>query len=138
MKRLLPVFLCLGLVGCATPTNKYANDYNQAVATGQSVVINREGDFETIQDEITRDLSAVGYSKILFASPNEGFMVLAKDPGFGSALLVGNAHMYKVILKYTNAGQGKTRIDLVNGSTEIYTKDEIDRDIQKLAALIRS
>ena len=148
MKRLLPALLCLGLIGCATTTNKYASTYNEAVTTGHSIVINKEGDFETIQSGINQELSSIGYNTVSYSSFNEGFMVFIKDKGFGSPLLNSDAHptdarlidahLCKIILKYTNIDEGKTRIDLVNGGAGAFTKDEIDRDIQRLAKLIRS
>lgn len=140
MNKFLLLLLCTGLIGCATAStpNKYAGAYNEAVAAGKSTVIVKEGDFEIIKDQIDRRLSEVGYNRVLYTSPNDGFMVLVKDANFGNALLIGDAHPCKMILKYTNAGEGKTRIDLVNGSTEVFTKDEIEKDIQKLAELIKS
>jgi len=139
MKKLLAVLLCLGLTGCATPPNKYAGAYNEAVASGRSVVIVKEGDLATMQEGVDQQLSSVGYNKIVYTSPVEGFMVFVKDANFGSALLMGKAAPSdKIIIKYTNAGIGKIRIDLVNGATQISKKDEIDRDIQKLAELIRN
>ena len=125
-------------MGCMATTNKYADLYNEAVSTGNSVVITKEGDLETIKEEIDQELNNVGYDKTIYTSPTDGFMVLVKEHGFGSALIVTDKHVYKMIVKYTSAGEGKTRIDLVNGSAESYTKDEIDSDIQKLADLIRN
>jgi hypothetical protein len=138
MKKLLAILLCLGIIGCATPTNKYAGAYNEAVAAGHSVVIIKEGDPQTIKDGIDWQLGSIGYNKVDYASSSEGFMVFEKDANFGSALLTGDKDVYKIILKYTNADIGKTRIDLVNGSGELSKKDAIDKDIQRLAELIKS
>jgi len=138
MKKLLVVLLCSGIIGCATPTNKYADLYNEAVAAGHSVVIIKEGDPETIKNGIDWQLGSMGYNKIIYASPSDGFMVFVKEANFGSALLKDDKDLDQMILKYTNAGVGKTRIDLVNGSAQGPKKDEIDRDIQKSAELIRN
>jgi hypothetical protein len=127
-------------MGCATTPapNKYAGAYDEAVSAGKSVVIIKEGDLETLKDGIEGQLTSVGYNKEEYTSAKDGFMVLVKDSNFGSPLLAGDKHPCRMILKYTNIGEGKTRIDLVNGSTDPSTKDEIDRDIQKLADLIRN
>jgi hypothetical protein len=138
MKKLITILLCLGLVGCATPKNKYAGVYNDAVNSGHSVVILKEGDFETMEEGVNEQLSSVGYDKVLYNSPTELFAVLVKSIDYGSPLLNGDAQSHKIFLKYTKIDEGHTRIDLVNGGTEPSVKDEIDRDIQKLAALIRS
>ncbi len=140
MNRLLLLCLSVGIMGCASTTNKYINAYNESVAARHSVVIVKEGDLETLKDIVNQQLSTVGYNKILYSNPAQGYLVLVKDIDFGNALLVdkAHAHAYRIILKYTNVGVGRTRIDLVNGSTEAFTKNEIDKDIQKLAELIRS
>jgi hypothetical protein len=138
MKKLIAVLLCLGLTGCATGTNKYVGVYNEAVNAGHSVVIIKEGDFQTMQEGVNEQLSSVGYNKTLYSSPTEPFAVLVKSIDYGSPLLNGDAKSHKIFLKYTKIDEGHTRIDLVNGGTEISAKKEIDADIQKLAELIKS
>ena len=129
---------CVGLMGCVSQvTKKYASLYNEAVSLGHSVVIIKEGDFTVMKEGVEEQLSAVGYSQIIYSSPKEPFMVLAKGSGYGSPLLDGDAHALEIFLKYTKIDAGHTRIDLVNGGTTISSKAEIDRDLEKLAGSIK-
>ena len=66
----------------------------------------------------------------------EGFMVLVKDIPLSKAMLIGDPHPYKIIFKYTKAGIGRTRIDLVNGSPGLFTKEEVKQDIEEVFELI--
>jgi hypothetical protein len=136
---MLWVLFCIGLIGCAeAKTAKYISAYNEAVNNGQSVVIIKEGDFTTTQEGVEQQLKSVGYNKVLYSSPAEACLVLVKDADYGNPLLNGDAKSYQIILKYTKLDAGKTRIDLVNAGTKISVKDGIDKDIQRLAQLIRN
>jgi len=141
MRKLLSIFLCLGLAGCATNkalTQQYVSLYNEAVASGHSVVIVKEGDFETTKDGVEQQLGSVGYNKNLYASPIEPFVVLGKGIAYGSPMLNGDSQAHKIFLKYTRIDAGHTRIDLVNGAQQPSIRDEVDTDIQKLADLIKN
>ena len=136
-KQILQVLMISILIGgCATTTNRFGNVYNEAVASGRSTTIFKEGDFSNIKDNVNDCFKNVGYEKVFYSSPQEGFMVVVKDIPLTKSMLIGDAHPYKIILKYTKAGTGKTRIDLVNGSPGLFTKDEVQRDILKIAELI--
>ena len=137
MKKLLLILICLGLVGCAT-TNVYGTIYNEAITKGISTVIIKEGDFEDINTYTVKHFESLGYKKVLYSSPKQGFMVVIKDVNFTKALLVGDPHMYKIILKYTKAGESRTRIDLVNGTKIIWAKKDVDRDIRQISKLIEN
>lgn len=136
-KQIIQILLISVLInGCATTTNGFGNIYNEAVASGRNKTIFKEGDFSTLKEDVNSKLKSVGYSKIFYSRPQEGFMVLVKDIPLSKAMLIGDAHPYKIILKYTKAGIGKIRIDLVNGSPGLFSKDEVEQDILKIADLI--
>lgn len=137
MKKFLSILLCLGLAGCASTTNKYIGVYNDAVSSGHSSVIIKEGDFETMKEGVDQELNSIGYNKVLYTSPDEPFMVLVKSIDYGSPLLNNDAQSHKILLKYTKLDAGHTRIDLVNGASGA-SRDDVDIDIQKLTGLIKS
>ena len=124
----------VALAGCAT-TNPYGQMYNQAVLKGTTTTIIREGPFDEIQAETVRQLRAAGYTRIWtqVSDPQQGFLVLFKmQPVKG--LLTGDPAAARVILKLSKSGESGTRIDLVNGSTIVWVKSDVDQDIQEVAA----
>jgi len=139
MKKILTLLLCAALAGCVTTpkTNIYAGIYNDAVASGHSVVIIKEGDFDIMKEGVDQELDSVGYNKIIYTSPTEPFVVLVKGIEYGDPLLNGDAQSHKIFLKYTKIDAGHTRIDLVNAGTNSTVKNDIDADIQKLTELIK-
>ena len=124
--------------GCVATTSQFANVYNSAVANGKSTTILKDGDFLIVKDNVNAHFKDVGYSSVLYSSPQEGFIVVFKDIPLAKAMLIGDAHPYKIILKYTKAGVGKTRIDLVNGSTGLFAQNEVQQDISQIAELLRA
>ena len=138
-KQIIQVLIISFLIcGCTTTTNRFGNAYNEAVASGRSTTIFKEGDFSNIKDNVNDCFKNVGYEKVFDSSPQEGFMVVVKDIPLTKSMLIGDAHPYKIILKYTKAGEGQTRIDLVNGSPGLFSKEEVNKDIQRLTKLIKS
>lgn len=123
--------------GCATTTNIYGSMYNNAVAQGKSTVITQDNPLIVIQDRVNTGAESLGYQKVIYSSPGEGFLVIVKDISVAKALLIGDSHIYKIILKYTKSGPGQIRIDLVNGTTVLWAKNEVSKDIEKLAELIK-
>jgi len=137
MIKILSFLLIVSIAGCATPTNKFVGEYNDAVAAGHTVVIVKEGDFATTKEGVDMQLTSIGYNKIFYTSPTEFFEVLVKDISYGNPMLNGDAKSQRIFLKYTKIDAGHTRIDLVNAGTNDTTKAGIDQDIQKLAASIK-
>ena len=139
MKRLIFILaLLFALSGCAATTNIYGSMYNNAVAQGKSTVIIQDNPLRAIQDRVNAGAESLGYKKVIYSSPEEGFLVIVKEISVAKAFLIGDPHIYKIILKYTKSGPDQTRIDLVNGSTVVWAKNEVSRDIEKLAELIQS
>ena len=118
--------------GCTSFTYSLSNVYNDAIASGKNKTIVKDGDFSSIKENVNSHLKDIGYSKVFYSNPQEGYMVLVKDVPLSKALLTGNAYPYKIILKYTKAGIGKTRIDFVNGSPGLFSKEEVEQDILKV------
>ena len=139
MKMLLISLFLLGIAGCATtPKIDYTKMYNDAIHREDSIMITKEGDFDTMKDAVEQQLKSIGYSDVLFSSPTESCTVFVKDVDYGSPLLSDDAKSCQIILKYTKIEAGKTRIDLVNGAAKPSVKAEVERDIQKLSELIKS
>lgn len=136
-KLVFMLALLFALSGCAATTNIYGSTYNNAVAQGKSTVIIQDNPLSAIQDRVNVGAKSLGYQKVIYSSPEEGFLVIFKDISVAKALLIGDSHIYKIILKYTKSGPDQTRIDLVNGSTVLWAKNEVSKDIEKLAELIR-
>ena len=125
------------LTGCAT-TGSFGAVYNNAVASGKSVIIIKENDFLTIRDHVNEHFEALGYQNVIYSKPKEGFLVVVKKIPVLKSMLIGDPHTDKIILKYTKMDLRKTRIDLVNGSVNITAIKTVDADIQKMAELIRA
>lgn len=136
-KFIIPIIFALLAGGCAA-TNQYSGIYNEAVAGGRSVTIIKEGELTSIRSKINEHLQANKYTKVLYSDPEQGFLVTFKDIPLAQSMLIGDPHTYRIILKYTKAGEGKTRIDLVNGNPGLMIKGDIDQDIAKIADLIRA
>jgi hypothetical protein len=141
MKKFLLIAVCLMLGGCATATsrNMFGERYNKAISAGTAATIIKEGVFENIRTLTFDTFASVGYKKVLFSDNQQGFIVVVKDVSLAKAMLVGEPHIYKIILKFTETGeQNKTRIDLVNATDIMWAQEEVDRDIQQLADIIRT
>ena len=138
MKKLSIVLSLFAFCGCATTmSNPFGDMYNNAVSQEASIIIIKEGEFKAIDAKVTEHLKNLHYSHVIYSKPEEGFLVLVKDTSLVKSLFIGDAHPCKIILKYTKAGEGKTRIDLVRGSNSLMTNGEVDKDIQALTDLIK-
>jgi len=139
-KNFLFLFCLLVLSSCATVggsvTGQYENIYNQTVAAGKSLTLYKSGEFQSVKEHVDQQLKIVGYDNVLASNPAVGFLVLVKDIPLAKAMAIGDAHPYRIILKYTKAGLGRTRIDLVNGSPGLLSGSTVEEDIQKLLELI--
>ncbi len=138
MKRII-LLIVLGIVfgGCAT-INPYRETYNEAIRKETSTTIIKEGDTKEIHPYVTKYLESLGYKRVLYSDLKQGFMVVFKDIHIAKSFLVGDPHMYRIILKYTKAGEGKTRIDLVNATSIFWAIKDVDKDIQQIAQLIKN
>jgi len=139
MKKMIHfAFVALLLSGCAAATqNRYGDIYNRAINHGHNVAIIKTNDIEYVKANTEIHLASVGYEKVAYSRPDQGFMVMVKRIPVAQAAFMGDPHPYRLIIKYTPAGEGKTRVDLVNGSPSAFTKGVVDKDIQTIADLIR-
>ena len=129
MKRLLAVFLCLGLCGCAS--YQYREIYNNALRAGVGITVIKEENYQKLQKEIIGYFEARDYQRVIFEDRKRGFIVFAKEGTFGRPC--------QIILKYTyKAGVDKIRVDMVKGSDEIVTDSDVIRDIQQIAEQINN
>ena len=137
MKKIIYLLILgIALSGCAT-VNPYGSIYNEAIVEGNSTTIIKDGEVKDIHVYVTKYFESMNYRKVLFSDLKEGFMVITKDISIAKAFLIWDPHVYKIILKYTKAGEGKTRIDLVNGTDiPIWARKDVDKDIQQIAKLI--
>ena len=129
MKKLLAVFLCLWLCGCAS--YQYREIYNNALRTGMGITVIKEENYQKLQKEIIGYFEARDYQRVIFEDRKRGFIVFAKEGTFGRPC--------QIILKYTyKAGVDKIRVDMVKGSDEIVTDSDVIRDIQQIAEQINN
>ena len=98
----------------------------------QCTTITKEGEFLDIRADVEAQLKSKGYSKVLYSDPHQGFVVTVKNAPLAKSMLIGEPHPYKLILKYTKAGEGKTRIDMVNGSSSLVTRGKLNKILLKL------
>lgn len=143
MKKMLVMLFCLELVGCvslqtAQLSNKYATIYNNALNKRTNITITKEGNFEEIRDRVYKHFESLRYKKVIYSVPEQGFIVITKESSLGRALLIGNPHPCQIIFKFTKAGVGKTRIDLVRGSDILITNNEVEKDMQEISKLIEN
>ncbi len=137
MKTVFALLVCIAVVSGCAATSPFGTMYNQAVLKGNTTAIIREGPFKEIQAETLKQLRAAGYTKILTSAsdPQQGLLVLFKMQPF-KGLLIGDPAAARLILRFSKSGESGTRIDLVNGSTIVWVKSEVDRDIQEIVARI--
>ena len=129
MKRLLAVFLCLGLCGCAS--YQYREIYNNALRAGVGITVIKEENYQKLQKEIIGYFEARDYQKVIFEDRKKGLIVFAKEGTFGRSC--------QIILKYIQkAGTDKIRVDIVKGSDELVTDDEVVRDMLQIAEQIKN
>lgn len=131
------------LAGCASLqnaqiSNKYAAIYNDALNRGTNITIVKEGNFEEVRDRVNEHFKSLGYTKVVYSSPEQAFTVATKNTSVGKALLIGDVHPCQIMFKYTKAGPGKTRIDLVRGSSILITNSEVNKDLREIARLIEN
>lgn len=137
MRKLILVVL-LFCSGCATGSDQYGSVYNNAVSSGTNLTVVKDGDFKMLSNRINEHLRSLGYQNVLYSDPKQGFLVVVKKISVAKALIAGDPATDKIIVKYTKAGEGKTRVDLVNASINLAAQGVVDKDIQQLAELINS
>lgn len=137
MRKLILVVL-LFCSGCATGSDQYGSVYNNAVSSGTNLTVVKDGDFKMLSNRINEHLKSLGYQNVLYSDPKQGFLVVVKKISVAKALIAGDPATDKIIVKYTKAGEGKTRVDLVNASINLAAQGVVDKDIQQLAELINS
>ena len=135
--RNLIIAVLMFCLGCATDSNQYGGLYNNAVSNGTSVTLIRDGDFKTLSGRINGHLGDLGYKNVLYSEPAQGLIVVVKKLPAVKAVIAGDSTTDRMIVKYTKAGEGKTRVDLVNASTNMAAQGVVDKDIQKLAERIK-
>lgn len=136
------LFVTINCFGCATYENsrignRYIAIYNDAVSKDATKYIIKEGKFDDIWAKVKEILGSFGYKKTIYSASEQGFMVFVKDLNIGEALLIGNPDACKIIVKFTKAEEGATRIDLVKGSNVLATNKQVEGDIQKIYESIR-
>lgn len=128
---------CL-LAGCAATGTHYTRIYNKAVENGKSITIVKDAALGEVNVQVAEKLKSLGYERVLYSSPQDGFQVLIKDVRIAEAVIVGTPHPYRIIVKYSKASDGRTRIDLVNGSPEFYARNQVEEDLGELEKLLRA
>ena len=139
LKRLLGIFIfALPLMGCSSVLyQKYSALFNTAVAEDKAVTIISEEPFENLKDKVLLKAMSLGYEKAVVSKPDQGFIVTVKKIS-GKTVLTSDAFAFPILLKFTKAEEGKTRLDLVNGAYNILAKKEVQKDIQILSEFVRS
>ena len=135
IKYLLSVLLCAALSSCALGDynafyHQYAQAYTNAINTGDVTSIANKDAYADIHQRIAADITALGYTTVLYENIQKGLIVIAKPD---------EAHPSAIILKYTaSTGDFKTNIDLVKASDDPITNDLVRNDIQQLAQSIKN
>ncbi len=139
-KSVVIVLLSLTLIfvtGCVAG-NPYASTFGNAVASGKSEVLYSSRPFDDFLKEFTDILASVGYERAIYKSPDSSFFVAVKNVNIAKALLFGDATSHKILIRLTEWGNAQTRIDLVNGTTYIGAKGEVEADIKSIAQKVQA
>jgi len=139
----LVLFLSLGFAGCAglqegQLSSKYEATYINALNERTNLTVTKEGNLEEIRDKVRKHLESLGYNKVVYAAPELGFIVVAKNISIASALFIGNDKPYQIIYKLTKAEDGKIIIELVKGTNILTTNTEVNKDMEKIYKQIES
>ncbi|GEM_PF-6907375 len=118
--------------------NPYGTIFNNAVAIGKSEVLYTSKPFDDFLKTFTRILENVGYERAIYRSSDGSFFVAVKKINIAGAFLYGDPTSYKILIKLTEWDNGRTRIDLVNGSTYIGAKGQVAADIKTIAQKIEA
>lgn len=129
IKNFLVLLLCWGLCGCAS--YQYGEIYNNALKAGTSITITKQENYQELKERVARYFEARGYKKVIFEDRRKGFIVFSQEGDYGLSC--------QIVVKYTQkAGSAKIRVDLVNGSDDLVTDDEIAEDIRAIAEQIKN
>ena len=132
----LSIFSAFFLGGCASILHqKYSTLLNTAIAEGRAVTIISSEPFEDLKDKVLLKALSLGYERTVVNEPHQGFLVAVKKNSAKNAA-IGDALAFPLLIKFTDAGEGKTRLDFVNGAYNILAKKEIQKDIQILSQFI--
>jgi hypothetical protein len=122
-------FLC----SCAAlGGNNYSNIFNSQVADGKSTVVISAQPFDDLSENVVLAAKDLGYERVIYSRPSEGFFVLIKNAKLMNSLISGNAMNRQMMMKFTKHEGNQTRVDLVNAGTDLMAKSEVAKDIQTL------
>lgn len=62
--------------------------------------------------------------------------MLVRSGSLPNALLLGDPNANTILVKFTRVNGMDTRIDLINGTTYLLSKDQVNNDIKRLVGLM--
>ncbi len=127
--RNLILILILFCSGCATVEDQYRGMYDEAIMKDSNVSVVVDTYLTSLTAIVNAHLATLGYTKVLYDDATQQLAVVAKKQA-------GDSEAEKIIVRYTRTDEGKMRVDLVNASTNLATREAVDKDILQLAALI--
>lgn len=127
--RNLILILILFCSGCATVEDQYRGMYDEAIMKDTNVSVVVDTYLTSLTAIVNAHLATLGYTKVLYDDATQQLAVVAKKQA-------GDSEAEKIIVRYTRTDEGKMRVDLVNASTNLATREAVDKDILQLAALI--
>lgn len=132
--------ICLFFLGIASLSgagcvagNAYGTTFNNAVASGESEVFYTSKPFDDFLKTFMEVLKNVGYERVIYKNPTGDFIVIVKNVNLAGALIYGDPASHKILIKFTQSDNDRTRIDLVNGSTYVVAKQQVAADIKSIA-----
>lgn len=111
-------------------SQNYSEIYNNGLNADEVTTVVKKENYRELKQRLSRILFSLGYTKVIFENPKQGFIVLAQE---------GDVHPSQIILKYTaTEGEYKTRIELVKGNNDLSADNTVYEDIQVIAEQIEN
>lgn len=134
MKNVWGYFLfgIIFLSGCAT-----ASMYTTYPRGNYTETLTMSGSDTQVAQGIKAALSAQGYDNLLYANYAQGVFSFSKKQPMALSMVSG-PNLKRIMIQLFYAGEGETRVQLINATWAGFYTSEVTRDIMNVAEALRT